>query len=354
MNLVASLTLGLLVCLAALLAWAGQRALRRAREAEAAARSNEALLGALQLCARSMPIWVKQIETVRAQTESSVNGQVQRFSTLVDRLERTLAESRKVAGTLAAEGGEALPGTLSRGREDLAGVVQTLLGSVRSRNEMMDAIGVLARHADEIQGSAVEISAIAKQTQLLAYNAAIEASRAGEGGRSFTIVAGELRSLSDRAETTGKQIVGMSERVSNAIRGVLKDAARFRTEDDHAVKGAESSIAGVLGDFQETGTRLASSAHLLQVEGAGIRDEISNVLVSLQYQDRVSQILTHVTAGMEELHERLRAAGAGDAGGGDAEFFDRMKSAYSTDEERRGHDDAMRFAALPQPSPALR
>jgi methyl-accepting chemotaxis protein len=84
----------------------------------------------------------------------------------------------------------------------------------------------------------------------------------------------------------------------------------------------------VLSRFGQVGSQLSKSSQLLQSEGEGIRNEISDVLVSLQFQDRTSQILTHVVKGMQDLHTQF---------GGDAEALERMRGAYSTDEEHRNH-----------------
>jgi methyl-accepting chemotaxis protein len=79
----------------------------------------------------------------------------------------------------------------------------------------------------------------------------------------------------------------------------------------------------------------------LQRESDGIREEVADVLVSLQFQDRVSQILTHLENDMERLE---REAGERRAKGGSAmEQFDvsawlkELAKTFTTAEQRIVH-----------------
>jgi methyl-accepting chemotaxis protein len=71
-----------------------------------------------------------------------------------------------------------------------------IVGQMRELAEVTDRI---SRALDAIRG-------IAKQTNLLALNATIEAARAGDAGRSFAVVAGEVRKLADDSRTATESI----------------------------------------------------------------------------------------------------------------------------------------------------
>ncbi|WP_232441217.1 methyl-accepting chemotaxis protein, partial [Burkholderia ubonensis] len=92
------------------------------------------------------------------------------------------------------------------------------------------------------------IEGIAFQTNILALNAAVEAARAGEQGRGFSVVAGEVRSLAQRAATAAKEIralIGASvERVANGA-ALAHDAGRTMGDVVRAVK----RVTDIIGEI---------------------------------------------------------------------------------------------------------
>jgi methyl-accepting chemotaxis protein len=68
---------------------------------------------------------------------------------------------------------------------------------------------------------------------------------------------------------------------------------------------SEATIREVLSEFRRVTDALIGSTDLLRVESVGIKAEVREALVQLQFQDRVSQVMCHVKNNIERLPEAL-------------------------------------------------
>ena len=89
------------------------------------------------------------------------------------------------------------------------------------------------------------IKSIADQTKMLGLNASIEAARAGEAGRGFSVVATEIRNLSQNSKETALKIVTLNADIETSVQKTLKlsEATMSNTEQQSAA--VEQNTAGV-------------------------------------------------------------------------------------------------------------
>ncbi len=274
-----------------------------------------------------LPIWRKQLTLVGEQTETAIAALSSRFAGIVDGLEASARASD------ASVGGNLLQ-TLEHSRRELDALLATLAGLLANKRRMLEEIGRLAAFTDELDAMAQGVGRIAGQTNLLALNAAIEAARAGDAGRGFAVVADAVRELSNESAGTGRRIADKVKLVNEAIHGALQAADHGALADEQALGQAQHSVAGILEGFQRVTGDLADTANTLRRQHQGIQQEVAESLVSLQFQDRIGQMLGHVRQDMERL-ERHLATGPEHLDAQD--WLDNLASTYTTAEQHAVH-----------------
>ncbi|SDF95509.1 methyl-accepting chemotaxis protein [Paraburkholderia phenazinium] len=119
-------------------------------------------------------------------------------------------------------------------------VEQTMAGITAASKRIADITGV--------------IDGIAFQTNILALNAAVEAARAGEAGRSFAVVAGEVRTLAQRCAASSKEIKSVVEasvtEIAQGTELVARTTSQMRVIDE-AVSRVSSIIVEVANASSE-------------------------------------------------------------------------------------------------------
>ena len=85
----------------------------------------------------------------------------------------------------------------------------------------------------EVSGAAQQITQIALQTRLVAFNASVEAKRAGEAGRGFSVVADAVKDLASQVENSSKAIMGTVGRLDSRIGILARDISRGAGEAQH-------------------------------------------------------------------------------------------------------------------------
>ncbi|MCG8312143.1 MAG: methyl-accepting chemotaxis protein [Pseudomonadales bacterium] len=287
--------------------------------------------------------WVKQIETGRSHSEQAINDLTERFGGIVSQLDATVLASQNSHGAGDQASDSAV--TAMQVSQDKLNQLVALLNSVMSnRDALMAQVGGLLQYIDELKGMAESVGSIAEQTNMLALNAAIEAARAGETGRGFAVVADEVRSLSTKSGETGKQINDTVRIIGEAISGAFNKAEEYTAMDSESVKKAETTIHSVIHDFREITNSLETTADQLRDSSIGIKDEVEQSLVQFQFQDRVSQILSHVRDNIQSFPEFLKRGELAFQEHGKLvpidweELLDQLHSSYATIEERMNHE----------------
>jgi methyl-accepting chemotaxis protein len=320
--------------------WAIGQAQALCRRVEHGMRA-QSIAGLESLCVGVLPVWSSQIEMARSQTEQGINDLASRFANLSQHLQSAVAASHgSASGDGVSKGVVAL---LNDSQTELNAIIASLRSSLQEKEELLQEVQGLSRFTEALQQMAKDVGAIAQQTNLLAINAAIEAARAGEVGRGFAVVASEVRMLSKQSGETGKKIADTVDTVNKAIANTLQVSRQYADQDAQMVSHSERVIETVLGEFGNTANDLSHSADVLREESQRMQSEISDVLVALQFQDRVSQMLGHVRDDQGKLNQTLEQGVRAIAEGmvpppiDTNAWLDALASTYTTQEQYATH-----------------
>jgi len=170
-----------------------------------------------------------------------------------------------------------------------AQVVRNTIGSMENIRETIQEtskrIKRLGESSQEIGDIVGLITEIADQTNILALNAAIQASTAGDAGRGFAVVADEVQRLAERAGNATKQIEGLVNTI--------------QADTNEAVKSMEISTAGVV-----SGASMAEDAGEALKEIEEVSTELSNLIKGISESTRMqSKVALSVSDSMNVIQE---------------------------------------------------
>jgi methyl-accepting chemotaxis protein len=197
-----------------------------------------------------------KIATAQAAAMQALAQQLQEVvraqATIVEEGERGLAAVERVGVAVQAVGSE------------VGGIVDTLR---------------------QVSGAASQITQIALQTRLVAFNASVEAKRAGDAGRGFGVVADAVKDLAAQVEQSSKQIMGtvgqLDGRIAALAREIIHDRSKESTEAPGAVHRALGEVEQGVQRIQKASTDSRQVCDGLDGQMRGIEGEMRHTTQAL-------------------------------------------------------------------------
>lgn len=106
-------------------------------------------------------------------------------------------------------------------------------------------VGAVVQTLQQVSDAAQQITQIALQTRLVAFNASVEAKRAGEAGRGFGVVADAVKDLAAKVETSSKAIMGTVQQLDTRIGTLAREVSRDGSEPGAVHRALERVDAGM-------------------------------------------------------------------------------------------------------------
>lgn len=207
-----------------------------------------------------------------------------------------------VAGIVDSQaGGTEFSSVISHLGGTLGEFVREVLHMSKQAVSMVRAIDVVLEDLSRLRHSVDGIDRITAKTNLLALNARIEAERAGEAGRSFGIVAGEVRDLSRATSELAAGIKQEIQTISEALKSGHSTLAEVASMDMTRQIEAKEEVEQTLVMLKDRDQRLTAAAQVSMENAQSIEKAVSAIVTDMQFEDRTHQRIDRVAMALDEF-----------------------------------------------------
>jgi methyl-accepting chemotaxis protein WspA len=237
---------------------------------------------------------------------SNLVKQVQLSGIQVTSSATQIAATAKEQEATVAEQAENTAESASKGHAALVSMETTMAGMQMATESISSKLSVLSEKADNINTVVVTINRVADQTNLLSLNAAIEAEKAGEYGRGFSVVATEIRRLADQTAVATWDIEQMVKEMLSAVSAGVMSMDKFSDEVNQGVSNVAkvgSQLAHIIEQVQILLPRFdtVNESTRLQSEGA---EQIKESMIQLnEMAQQTAESLRQSNQSIEQLKD---------------------------------------------------
>ncbi|MDR1955284.1 MAG: methyl-accepting chemotaxis protein [Treponema sp.] len=269
-------------CITALSSKQYQRILKRVSEAETKTAFAEAALQTItqtREIAKTIRDSIHEISVSSKDIWTTANSQ----AASVEEIASTIDESAKIATDIADKTGSVATIAAKMENDVLTGfsVLKNnvkKMGDIKEKNDgVITGIVLLGNKITKIRDIVRIINTITDQTKVIAFNAALEAASAGETGKRFAVVAGEVNRLADDIANLTKQIKEQVEEIQNSSSSLIISSE----------EGADKIAEGykLIKDLEDIFNEIRSGAEITS-------NQAQTITVSTQKQRKSSEQIT--------------------------------------------------------------
>jgi methyl-accepting chemotaxis protein WspA len=225
-----------------------------------------------------------------AATTTEIGATSREISATSRELVKTMSEVSAVAEQSAILAGN--------GQEGLTHMEETMRQVMEAAGSINAKLAVLNEKASNINQVVTTITKVADQTNLLSLNAAIEAEKAGEYGKGFSVVATEIRSLADQTAVATYDIEQMVKEIQSAVSAGVMGMDKFSEE----VRRGMQEVQQVGGQLSQIIQQVQALAPRFEAVSEGMQAQATGA-------EQITQALTQLSEAVQQTVESLRQSG---------------------------------------------
>ena len=237
----------------------------------------------------------------QAQTSVEILSTTKEISANASQLLKTMEEATAVADYTTTATADA--------QSNLRRMDSTMQHMVSATDSINAKLAALSEKASNINSVLITITKVADQTNILSLNAAIEAEKAGEAGRGFSVVATEIRRLADQTSVSTWDIEQMLKEMQSAVSASVMGMDKFSEEIRRSVgevRQVTDQLSGVMDQVQKLAPQFDAVLQGMQSQAVGA-EQISATM--MQLNDATQQTVESLKATSEAVHQLQYAAG---------------------------------------------
>ncbi|MFG0334535.1 MAG: methyl-accepting chemotaxis protein [Maioricimonas sp. JB049] len=249
-------------------------------------------------------------EAARATSEIATDTELQseavnRTSTFVEQMSThfdTISENADAVGGTTTGAADAI-GAAQQSMEDLNHGLEQLRGHVHVAERKLRALG---ERSHEIGAIADTIGTISSRTDLLALNASIESFRAGEQGRGFSVVAEEVRKLSEQTARAAHEVKTLIDAIQLEAQESILTLGQQHDQVDREVSRVRTASEAL----DRVGSTCRESASRVTEIGETVRQQLMLVQEILLAAERISEAARENRSRAEGVGWRMKTMGS--------------------------------------------
>ncbi len=223
--------------------------------------------------------------------------------------ELATALTRKKAAVAKGQSGGAKEMDFDSFLAEIDDVLRTFVDATAKNGEVAKSLVIQMNETSgrfqSILGMLGEVKKIADQTNLLALNASVEAARAGQAGKGFGVVAGEVRDLAVRSNKFSAEIGESVGGIAAALKEAESAITEMASQDMQTVAQSAKHVQDLMTKSKAFNESLQHSIDQLSDISQQVTGEVRTAVTSLQFQDMATQVISHITNRLDVLESVL-------------------------------------------------